>query len=178
MSRVGKAIIQVPEGVQVTLTEKVVHVKGKLGELSLNIFPNIDVILENNTIEVVPRSTEKQVRAMHGTTRALIANMVKGVSSGFEIKLLLVGVGYRAKLEGGAIKLELGFSHDVLVDIPSVISVQIPTQTEIVLRSHDKRELGEFAAKLHNDYRPPEPYKGKGIRYSDEVIVLKETKKK
>jgi len=178
MSRVGKAPVEIPQGVDVKLNERVLTVKGKLGELHLNVFPNIEVVFEDNAIRVIPKNQEKKVRAMHGTTRALIANMVKGVSVGFEKKLNLVGVGYRAKLDGKCIKLELGFSHDVFVDVPEVIQAQIPSQTEIVLKSHDKRELGEFAAKLRNNYRPPEPYKGKGIRYSDEVVILKETRKK
>jgi len=178
MSRIGKAPIEIPAGVEVSIVERTVKVKGKLGELSLDLFPTIDVVVEGNQILVSPKNQEKQTKAMHGTTRALIANMVKGVSVGFEIKLTLVGVGYRAKAEGQKIKLELGFSHDVELEMPAGVSVQTPTQTEIIVKGFDRQKVAQIAAKLRNDYRPPEPYKGKGIRYADEVVIIKETKKK
>lgn len=178
MSRIGKAPIEIPAGVEVSIVERNVKIKGKLGELSLDLFPTIDLIVEDNQLKVSPKNQEKQSRAMHGTTRALLANMVKGVSVGYEIKLTLVGVGYRAKAEGQVIKLELGFSHDVELEMPAGVSVQTPVQTEIVLKGFDKQKVMQVAAKLRNNYRPPEPYKGKGIRYAGEVVILKETKKK
>ncbi len=179
MSRVGKAPIEIPSNVQVNLVDGVVYVKGGLGELKLHLKSEyVSVVVNGNQIQVSVITDTKHAKQMHGTTRALINNMVLGVSQGFEIKLALVGVGYRAKLDGSKLKLELGFSHDIFVEIPDGVNVTVPTQTEIIVKGKDKHQVGQFAANIRNDYRPPEPYKGKGIRYADEFVAIKETKKK
>jgi large subunit ribosomal protein L6 len=180
MSRVGKAPISIPQNVQVTLNSGVLIVKGPLGELSLTLSEYIDITVEDGKITVKAKSDIKQARAMHGTTRAIINNMIIGVSKGFERKLLLVGVGYRAKADGNGskLKLELGFSHDIEEVMPTGVSVTTPTQTEIIIKGYDRQKVGQVAANLRNNYRPPEPYKGKGIRYAEEHVVIKETKKK
>jgi large subunit ribosomal protein L6 len=165
MSRVGKSPVNIPSNVQVSLDNGILTVKGSLGELKLSISEHIEVKIENNQITVSPKSDVKLARSMHGTTRALIQNMITGVSQGFEKKLLLVGVGYRAKADGNKLKLELGFSHDIEEIMPEV-------------KGFDRQKVGQVAANLHNNYRPPEPYKGKGVRYHDEVVIIKETKKK
>ncbi len=178
MSRVGKSPIAIPQNVQVSLEGNNLVVSGVLGELRLEISAHITVQIEDNQIKVIANSQEKQARAMHGTVRALISNMITGVSQGFERKLILVGVGYRAKAEGKKLKLELGFSHDVEESMPEGITVTTPTQTEIIIKGFDRQKVGQVAANLRNNYRPPEPYKGKGVRYADEVVIIKETKKK
>ncbi len=178
MSRVGKSPIDIPEKVQVSMNNDVLLVKGSLGELSLQILPNIMVDIQDNKINILIEKDDKHTRSMHGTTRALINNMIIGVSKGFEIKLLLVGVGYRAKADGNKIKLELGFSHDIEEIMPDGVTVITPTQTEIIVKGFNKQKVGQVAANLRNNYRPPEPYKGKGVRYADEVVIIKETNKK
>jgi len=178
MSRVGKSPVNVPQNIQVSIKDNTLIVKGPLGELHLPISEHITIKIENNQVIVSPTSTEKISRAMHGTVRALINNMIIGVSQGFERKLNLVGVGYRAKADGNKLKLELGFSHDIEEIMPEGVSVTTPTQTEIIIKGFDKQKVGQVAANLRNNYRPPEPYKGKGVRYADEVIIIKETKKK
>jgi len=178
MSRVGKSPIAIPQNVQVSLEGKILTVKGSLGELKLEISPHVTVEIENSQIKIIANSEEKQAKAMHGTTRALINNMIIGVSQGFERKLILVGVGYRAKAEGQKLKLELGFSHDIEKIMPEGVSVTTPTQTEIIIKGFDRQKVGQIAANLRNDYRPPEPYKGKGIRNANEKVIIKETKKK
>jgi len=158
MSRVGKSPVNVPDNVQITIKDNTLIVKGPLGELSLPIAEQITVNIENNQVIISTNSQEKHIRAMHGTLRALINNMVVGVSQGFERKLQLVGVGYRAKAEGNKLKLELGFSHDVEEVMPAGVTITTPTQTEIIVKGFDKQKVGQVAANLRNNYRPPEPY--------------------
>jgi large subunit ribosomal protein L6 len=178
MSRVGKSPIAIPQNVQVSLEGNFLVVKGALGELKLEVSQHVTIEIQDGQVKVIANSDAKQARAMHGTTRALINNMIIGVSQGFERKLNLVGVGYRAKADGNKLKLELGFSHDIEEIMPEGVSVATPTQTEIILKGFDRQKVGQVAANLRNNYRPPEPYKGKGVRYADEVVIIKETKKK
>ena len=152
-------------------------VKGPLGTLSLAITSNVKVEKIDNQLEIKLNEDTRQANAISGTLRALIANMVQGVSKGFERKLTLVGVGYRAQAQGDKLNLTLGFSHPVVHQVPVGVKVETPTQTEIIIKGADKQQVGQVAADVRN-YRPPEPYKGKGVRYADERIVLKETKKK
>ena len=177
MSRVAKNPIALPQGVQVALTAESITVSGPLG--SLNLRANSAVKVEQDGDKLVCRAVEGVVNsgAMSGTIRSLVANMVTGVSKGFERKLNLVGVGYRAQAQGDVLNLTLGFSHPVAHKMPAGIKVETPTQTEILIKGVDKQLVGQVAAEVRA-YRSPEPYKGKGVRYSDEVIVLKETKKK
>ncbi|PSB91534.1 50S ribosomal protein L6 [Candidatus Pandoraea novymonadis] len=177
MSRVGKSPIILNKDVEALLAEKVLTVNGPLGSLIRGIHPLVDVKVEGSVINFSPVNESREARALYGTERALVNNMVMGVSKGFEKKLLLVGVGYRAKAEGNVLKLELGFSHDVVYQMPEGVTVTTPTQTEIIIKSVDKQRIGQVAAEIRA-YRPPEPYKGKGVRYADEVLILKETKKK
>jgi large subunit ribosomal protein L6 len=177
MSRIARLPIPVPDKVEASVIDRILRVKGPLGELSLPLPIGIDVQQEGKTLRVIRTIESRQSRALSGTVRALAANMVKGVSQGFEKKLLLQGVGYRAQLKGQEINLELGFSHPVTYSVPDQIKVEMPTQTEIVIKGIDKQKVGQVAAEIRA-WRPPEPYKGKGIRYADEVVILKETKKK
>lgn len=177
MSRVAKQPITVPAGVSVAINRQTVTVKGSKGEMVRQIHPAVKVSLDNNVLSVEVYENSRVAWAQAGTTRALLNNMVIGVSAGFERKLTLVGVGFRAKAQGQALNLIIGYSHPVDHHLPKGISVETPTQTDIVLKSSDKQLLGQMAAEIRA-YRPPEPYKGKGIRYSDEVVTLKETKKK
>lgn len=178
-SRVGKKPILLPTGVVVDINGCSISIRGKLGTATIVIHPWVNIRLDNNTIYVTQHSmvNDSKHRAMTGTTRALLNNLVNGVTHGFERKLQLVGVGYKAQLEGNKIILNLGFSHLVEFIIPEGITVNIPTQTELIIKGIDKQQVGVVAAKIRS-YRPPEPYKGKGIRYADEIILLKETKKK
>jgi len=175
MSRIGKAPIAIPAGVDVNTSEGIVTVKGAKGELSLNLVSGIELKQEDGRLSVEIGDNEK-LSAMSGTTRALINNMVIGVSNGFEKKLSIIGVGYRAKAQGKSLNLQLGFSHDINYDLPEGVSVETPTQTEIVVRGADKQSVGQVAANIRS-FRPPEPYKGKGIRYTDEYVVRKQAKK-
>ncbi|HKO89184.1 MAG TPA: 50S ribosomal protein L6 [Burkholderiales bacterium] len=177
MSRVGKAPIALPKGVEVTVANESVSVKGPLGSLTQTLNGQVKVKKEGDNLlfEVANESTE--ANAMSGTLRALVNNMVNGVSKGFERKLNLVGVGYRAQAQGDKLNLTLGFSHPVVHAMPKGIKVETPTQTEIVIKGIDKQVVGQVAAEVRA-YRPPEPYKGKGVRYSDEQVIIKETKKK
>jgi len=177
MSRIGKLPVQVPSGVDVTVEGGHVSVKGPLGTLSQPV-PSV-LTVKRDGAEVMLETTENSIRAnaMSGTLRALLANMVVGVSKGFERKLTLVGVGYRAQAQGDKVNLTLGFSHPVVHMMPKGVKVETPTQTEIILKGVDKQQVGQVAAEIRA-YRPPEPYKGKGVRYADEVVVIKETKKK
>jgi large subunit ribosomal protein L6 len=175
-SRVARKPIDVPASVNVVYSDGLVKVKGQHGELELNLHPLVQFNHEENVITVKAINDEKQSNALSGTMRALIANMVHGVSAGFQKKLTLVGVGYRASIKGDVLNLTLGFSHPVEMKVPNGLKVTTPSQTEIVIESCDKQKVGQFAAEVR-ELRPPEPYKGKGIRYSDEVIILKETKK-
>lgn len=176
MSRVAKNPITVPQGVEVTLGSAI-KVKGPLGSIDQAMSSDVSVVLKDGVLNFAPTSTSIQANAMAGTMRALVNNMVQGVSKGFEKKLNLVGVGYRAQAQGDALNLTLGFSHPVVHKMPAGIKVETPTQTEIVIRGINRQVVGQVAADVRA-YRPPEPYKGKGVRYSDEVVIKKETKKK
>lgn len=177
MSRVAKKPVTLPKGVAVTLSGQTITVKGGKGSLSWDIPASVEVREEENTLMCAPRDSESSSNAMAGTARALIHNMVTGVSDGFQKKLELVGVGYRAQAQGATLNLTLGFSHPVNFPVPNGITVETPSQTEILIKGIDKNQVGLVAAKIRG-YRPPEPYKGKGVRYSDEVVVRKEAKKK
>jgi large subunit ribosomal protein L6 len=177
MSRIANYPIPVPKGVEVNIASGQISVKGPLGTIARAADPNVAV--EKNGDQVVCKAlgNSNHADAMSGTMRALVANMVTGVTKGFEKKLALVGVGYRAQAQGDKLNLTLGFSHPVVHQMPKGVKVVTPTQTEIVISGIDKQQVGQVAAEVRA-HRPPEPYKGKGVRYSDEVIVLKETKKK
>lgn len=177
MSRVGKSPVALPEKVDVTISIDQITVKGPLGTLSQRISPDVRIEKIENRLEIKINENSRQANAISGTLRALIANMVQGVSRGFEKKLNLVGVGYRAQAQGDKINLTLGFSHPVVHQLPQGVKAETPTQTEIIIKGTDKQLVGQVAADVRN-YRSPEPYKGKGVRYADEQIVLKETKKK
>ena len=177
MSRVAKAPVAVPAGVTVTLSGQDITVKGPVGELSRTIHSFVSVSQVENEIITTIASDEKNAWAQAGTARALINNMVEGVSKGFEKKLVLQGVGYRAKAAGQSLDLSLGFSHPISHAIPDGITVETPSQTEITLKGVDKQLVGQTAANIRA-YRKPEPYKGKGVRYSDEYVRRKEAKKK
>lgn len=177
MSRVAKAPVSFPKGVEVSLQNQFVRIKGSRGELTHNIHTSVECQLKDNVLSFSPRNLSSEANALAGTTRAVINNMVRGVAQGFEKKLLLVGVGYRAQLKGKNLGLTLGFSHPVDFPIPDGISIEVPTPTEIVVKGIDKQKVGQVATNIR-EYRPPEPYKGKGVRYVDEIISLKETKKK
>lgn len=176
MSRVGKSPVTVPQGVEVTLGSEIV-IKGPLGTLTMQSSPAVKV--EKNGSDLVCSKVEgvENASALWGTVRANLNNMVVGVSKGFERKLTLVGVGYRAQAQGDVLNLSLGFSHPVAHKMPAGVKVETPTQTEVLLKGTDKQQVGQVAAEIRA-YRKPEPYKGKGVRYADEVVVLKETKKK
>jgi large subunit ribosomal protein L6 len=177
MSRIGKNPIVVPKGVEVTVSAEQVAVKGPLGTLTQRLSSDIKIEREGDHLRCVVQNDSTRANAMSGTVRALVANMVEGVTKGFERKLVLVGVGYRAQAQGDKLNLALGFSHPVVHQMPKGVKVETPTQTEIILRSNDKQQVGQVAAEVRA-YRSPEPYKGKGVRYADEKVVLKETKKK
>ena len=176
MSRVAKAPVAIPAGVEVTLNEQTITVKGTKGSLTRVINTEVSVVVENNEIKFSSVEGVKN-NAQAGTARALINNMVVGVTAGFEKKLTLVGVGYRAKLVGKDIDLTLGFSHPLVHKLPDGVTAVCPSQTEIVLTGTDKQLVGQVAAEIRG-YRPPEPYKGKGVRYTDEQVRRKEAKKK
>lgn len=177
MSRVGKMPIAVPQGVDVKISAEAVTVKGSLGILSLPANGLVTVSQEGATLKVAPVNDSAEANAMSGTFRALLNNTVNGVSKGFEKKLTLVGVGFRAQAQGQKLNLQIGFSHPVIKDMPAGIKVETPSQTEILIKGMDRQVVGQIAAEVRA-FRPPEPYKGKGIRYVDERVVLKETKKK
>lgn len=176
MSRIAKYPIELPKGVEVTLSDAEVSVKGPLGTLKQAMLPFVAIEQDGGKLQVRAGDAES-AGAMSGTMRALVANMVSGVTKGFEKKLTLVGVGYKAQAQGGKLNLSLGFSHPVVHDMPNGIKVETPTQTEILIKGIDKQLVGQVAAEVRA-YRSPEPYKGKGVRYADEVVVIKETKKK
>ena len=177
MSRIAKYPVPLPKGVEVNLAGGQISVKGPLGTVARVADPNVEVKKEGESIVFKALGNSNHANAMSGTVRALVANMVTGVTKGFEKKLALVGVGYRAQAQGDKLNLTLGFSHPVVHQMPKGIKVVTPTQTEIVISGVDKQLVGQVAAEVRA-HRSPEPYKGKGVRYSDEVIVLKETKKK
>ena len=177
MSRVAKAPVELPKGVEFSQAGNVVTLKGGKGSLSLELNSEVELAEEEGALMVSPRSGSRFATAIAGTMRALLANMAQGVSEGFEKKLELKGVGYRAQAQGNTLNLTLGFSHPVVYDVPEGVSVQTPSQTEILVSGADKQKVGQVAAEIRR-YRPPEPYKGKGVRYSDERVVIKEAKKK
>jgi large subunit ribosomal protein L6 len=177
MSRVGKMPIVVPQGVDVTAGAETISVKGSMGTLVRPVHALVDVKKEDGKITFVPTNDSPEADAMSGTMRALVANMVGGVTKGFEKKLTLVGVGFRAQAAGSKLNLQIGFSHPVSKDMPTGVTVQCPTQTEIIIKGSDRQAVGQVAAEVRA-LRPPEPYKGKGIRYADEKVTIKETKKK
>ncbi len=177
MSRVGKMPITVPQGVDVSITADKISVKGPLGTLSRAVNPLVTVKNDAGKVTFIASAESVAADAMSGTMRALVANMVNGVTKGFEKKLNLVGVGFRAQATGSKLNLQIGFSHPVAKDMPTGITVQTPTQTEIIIKGSDRQAVGQIAAEVRA-IRPPEPYKGKGIRYANEKVTLKETKKK
>lgn len=177
MSRVGKMPIAVPKGVDVSVNAEQISVKGSLGTLVRPVNGLVTVKNEDGKLLFAPANDSAEADAMSGTMRALVANMVNGVTKGFEKKLTLVGVGFRAAAQGNKLNLQIGFSHPVSKDMPAGIQVACPTQTEIVIKGSDRQVVGQIAAEVRA-IRPPEPYKGKGIRYADEKVTLKETKKK
>ena len=177
MSRVAKSPVVIPAGVEVKFGTDVLTIKGKNGELSLPLSQDVTIALEEGQLTFAPTNDSKQANAMSGTVRALVNNMVKGVAEGFEKKLQLIGVGYRAQAQGNVLNLSLGFSHPIAYELPEGVTAVTPSQTEIVISGADKQKVGQVAAEVRA-YRPPEPYKGKGVRYADEKVVIKETKKK
>ena len=176
MSRVAKNPINVPDNVELNIVENLVKVKGIKGELEFNIPSSVSIENNENVVTVKYNEDDQQSVALAGTTRSIINNMVIGVSVGFEKKLELIGVGYRAKASGKLLELTLGFSHPIKYQLPEEVEVETPSQTEVVLKSHNKQILGQAASEIRA-FRPPEPYKGKGVRYSDEQVKRKEAKK-
>ena len=177
MSRVGKMPVTVPQGVDVAINEAHISVKGTGGNLSIANNALVKVVHSANSLSFAPANESREANAMSGTLRQLVNNMVIGVTKGFEKKLNLVGVGYKAAAQGNKLNLAVGYSHPVNFDMPSGIKVETPVPTEIIIKGADRQRVGQIAAEIRA-VRPPEPYKGKGIRYSDEKIVIKETKKK
>jgi len=177
MSRIAKAPVIIPSGVDIKLEGNNVTVKGSNGQLSYDINSAVSLGIADNVIQVQWDRDDKKATAQAGTARAIVSNMVIGVSAGFEKKLTLIGVGYRAQAKGNILNLALGFSHPVDFEVPSGVLVETPSQTEILIKGSDKQLVGEVAAKIRA-YRPPEPYKGKGVRYADEHVARKEAKKK
>lgn len=177
MSRVANSPVELPSGVEVKLSDNEIEIKGGKGSLVLARNSVVDINQDGSKLTFSAKNSTKFSRAMSGTTRALVNNMVHGVSKGFQKKLQLIGVGYRAQAQGKSLNLTLGFSHPVVYDLPEGVKAELPTQTEIVLTSADKQKLGQVAAEIRA-FRPPEPYKGKGVRYADENVRRKEAKKK
>lgn len=177
MSRVAKNPVAIPAKVEVALSADSISVSGPLGKLSHPLTDAVKLAREGDAITFAAANDSQHSRAMSGTLRALVANMVQGVSQGFSRKLTLVGVGYKAQAQGATLNLELGYSHPINHKMPAGVTVETPTQTEVVLKGVDKQVIGQVAAQIRG-YRAPEPYKGKGVRYSDEVVIIKETKKK
>ncbi len=177
MSRVAKNPVVLPKGIEATVSAGEILIKGPLGTLKQVLSGDVSVVREGESLLCKAQNSSTQADAMSGTVRALVANMVQGVSKGFERKLTLVGVGYRAQAAGDTLNLTLGFSHPVSYKMPAGVKVETPTQTEVILKGANKQQVGQVAAEIRA-FREPEPYKGKGVRYSDEVVLLKETKKK
>ena len=177
MSRVGKYPVEIPAGVQVAIANDILTAKGRLGELTLALTHHVTTTVEDNKVTVVPKSNAAQSRMMWGTTRALVASMVEGVSKGYTRTLEITGTGFRAAVQGTNLVINLGFSHDVVFPVPPGITITTPRPTAIAVAGVDKRLVGQVAAEIRG-FRPPEPYKGKGVRYDDEVIRRKEGKKK
>ncbi len=177
MSRVASAPVPVPSGVEVTLSGQQLKVKGAKGQMELNVHELVNIKQEGSELQFAGKNGGKQAIAMAGTSRALVANMVHGVTTGFERRLLLQGVGYRAQSAGRKLTLQLGFSHPVEYNLPEGVEAETPSQTEIVVKGADKQRVGQVCAEIRA-FRPPEPYKGKGVRYADEYVRRKEAKKK
>ena len=177
MSRVGKMPVTVPQGVDVAIKEDQINVKGALGALALRQNALVTIVNDAGKLTFAPANESREANAMSGTMRQLVNNMVTGVTKGFEKKLSLVGVGFKAQAQGAKLNLTVGYSHPVVMDMPAGITVATPTPTEVVIKGSDRQRVGQIAAEVRA-VRPPEPYKGKGIRYSDEKITIKETKKK
>jgi large subunit ribosomal protein L6 len=177
MSRVAKKPVELPSGVEVKINGQAVTVKGSKGSLDHEVHNSVGISQDGSVLTFAPKDGSQAAMALAGTTRALVDNMVMGVSQGFEKKLQLVGVGYRAQAQGQKLNLTLGFSHPVDYPVPEGITVETPSQTEVVVKGIDKQKVGQVAAEIRA-YRPPEPYKGKGVKYDDEIIVRKEAKKK
>jgi large subunit ribosomal protein L6 len=177
MSRVANSPVPIPSGVEITLQGQSIQIKGGKGNLALDIHPAVEVTQDYNELKFSARKLVANSNALSGTMRSLVNNMVMGVTQGFEKKLNLVGVGYRAQIQGQKLNLTLGFSHPVEFVVPEGVSIETPSQTEVVIKGTDKQKVGQVAANIRR-YRPPEPYKGKGIRYADEHIVRKDAKKK
>lgn len=177
MSRVANNPIELPKGVEVTINGQSVTVKGTKGSMSFDVPSNVSVAKEENELKVGARDEQTKSNALAGTARAVLNNIVTGVSAGFEKKLQLVGVGYRAQAQGKKLNLSLGFSHPIEYDLPEGITAETPTQTEVLIKGIDRQLVGQVASEIRG-FRPPEPYKGKGVRYSDETVRRKETKKK
>jgi large subunit ribosomal protein L6 len=177
MSRIAKSPVVVPAGVEVKIDGQSVNVKGKNGQLSLDVHPSVEVSQEDGALKFAAREASKQSRALSGTTRSLVNNMVVGVTEGFKKTLELQGVGYRAAAKGKVLNLSLGFSHPIDYELPEGISAETPNVTTVILSGADKQTLGQVAAEIRA-FRPPEPYKGKGVRYADEYVRRKEAKKK
>ena len=177
MSRIAKSPVELPKGVEFKQVGNVVTLKGGKGELSMELNSEVELTQEDGELKVAPRSGSRFAMAVTGTMRSLLANMAQGVSEGYERKLELVGVGYRAQAQGKNLNLTLGFSHPVVYAAPEGIDIQTPSQTEVVIKGTDKQKVGQVAAEIRH-FRPPEPYKGKGVRYAGERVVLKEAKKK
>jgi large subunit ribosomal protein L6 len=177
MSRIAKNPVVVPDKVQVTQDGQTIQVKGANGTQSHTIHGNVSVEIDGGVIRFAPRDNAKKSNALAGTTRSLLSNMIQGVTDGFERRLELRGVGYRAQVKGSVLNLTLGFSHPVDFDIPAGITIETPSQTEVVIKGADKQLVGQVAANIRG-YRPPEPYKGKGVRYQGEYVAMKEAKKK
>jgi large subunit ribosomal protein L6 len=177
MSRIAKKPVSVPAAVEVTENGQQITVKGPKGSLQHDVHVLVEMKLEDGELNFSPRDESKAANALAGTTRALVSNLVVGVTDGFEKKLELVGVGYRAQAKGKVLNLTLGFSHPVEYAVPEGVTIETPSQTEIILKGTDKQRVGQVAAEIRA-FRPPEPYKGKGVRYADEVVVRKEAKKK
>ena len=176
MSRIGKKPVELPKGVTAEVKGQTVEVKGPKGTRNFTATDDVTLSLEEGSVKVTPRGTSKRARQQWGMARSMVENLVTGVTSGFKKELEIQGVGYRAAMQGNDLSLSLGFSHPVLFKTPEGITITTPTQTEILVQGSDKQRVGEVAAKIRG-YRPPEPYKGKGVKYSDEVIIRKEAKK-
>jgi len=176
MSRVGNNPVELPSGVEFSVAENIITIKGSKGQMQHNLHPLVSVSQDGNQLKMAMNDNSKSANALAGTTRALLKNFVTGVTVGFERKLTIIGVGYRAQVQGKVLDLTLGFSHPVKFEIPEGITIETPSQTEIVVKGIDKQRVGQVAADIRA-YRPPEPYKGKGVRYADENVVRKEAKK-
>ena len=177
MSRVAKNPVVIPAKVEVAISAEQIAVSGPLGKMTQPLFGDVTLAREGDAVTFVAAKDTKHSKAMSGTLRALVANMVQGVSEGFTRKLTLVGVGYKAQAQGATLNLDLGYSHPIKHQMPAGVTVETPSQTEVILKGFDKQVIGQVAAQIRA-YRAPEPYKGKGVRYADEVVIIKETKKK